>query len=242
MLVASQRPHIAAAWLVAIAAGTTVHTKRIGLLFATTVAAIASIGLLSYLTPDLFNASVADGVSTTLSERYASLSARDGLNGEALTGANPIPVLSGLLLILFRPWPFEVKESHAFFVGLEVWFLALIGLSVWWSAKRRWQLLLHSAMISQMLALAALGYYFSYMYNMGLVARQRLMCLPAVLFIYFFPLLANQNAWVRVVRRRAARRPSPLHGMATFSKPSFSAGAAPGAGRGYSPCDISTGT
>ena len=123
-------------------------------------------------------------------------------------------MLSGLLLVMFRPWPFEVEESHALLVGIEVWMFALLGFYIWKSTRKSWRLMTHPAIATQIVALILLSYYFSYMYNMGLVVRQRLMCFPAMLFIYFYPLLAKQGAVVVAKRRRIAVRP-----RATITQP-----------------------
>jgi hypothetical protein len=183
----------------------------------TAAAAVICALLLSYVAPDLFASAMSDGVSATLSERYQTLSARDAANGSSLTGGTPIPVVSGLLLVMFRPWPFEVEESHALLVGIEVWAFAAVGFYIWKSTRKRLRLLLHPAIATQIVALLLLSYYFSYMYNMGLVVRQRLMCFPAMLFIYFYPLLAKQGAIVVGKQRRRVARP----GLAYTPKPTL---------------------
>jgi hypothetical protein len=208
IVVVSQRPHIAAAWLCAIGAGTALRTRRIGVFAGMGATAVACALLLSYVAPDLFSAAMSDGVSATLSERYQSLSTRENSGGSSLTGSTPIPVVSGILLVMFRPWPFEVEESHALLVGIEVWALAAMGFYFWKSTKQPWRLLARPAIATQIAALVMLGYYFSYMYNMGLVVRQRLMCFPAMLFIYFYPLLLKQGALVVKKRRRATSHAS----------------------------------
>ena len=200
---AAVRPHIAAAWLAAIAAGAALDARRIGLFVATAGGAVVSVALVNYLAPDLFALAMGEGVSATLSDRYSSLSTNEGLNGIALAGKNPVPVLSGLTLILFRPWPFEVRDLNSLWVGMEVWTLALLGFLSWRGTKSR--LLLQPALMTHLFALAALAFYFSYMYNMGLVVRQRLMCFPAVLFLYFYPAVARQAARTAVPLRGGSR-------------------------------------
>jgi hypothetical protein len=206
-VVVLQRPHIAAAWLCAIGAGTALRTRGVSVFIGAASAAVICALLLSYVAPDLFASAMSDGVSATLNERYQNLSSSDNAGGSSLTGGAPIPVISGLQLIMFRPWPFEVEESQALFVGIEVWTLVLVGFYFWKSTRKSWRLLRHPAIATQIVALILLGYYFSYMYNMGLVVRQRLMCFPAMLFIYFYPLLARQGAAVVAKRRPASARP-----------------------------------
>jgi hypothetical protein len=206
-VVALLRPHIAVLWLGAIGAGTSLATKRVGLFLATCMAALLGLVMVSYLAPDMFASAMQDGVSTTLSDRYTTLASNNRLNGEPLTGSNPIPVLSGLMLILFRPWPQEANGFGDMLVGLEVWALAVLGFRNWKAIGARRSRLFQPVVVTNLVALLAFGFFFSYMYNMGLAVRQRLMCMPAVLFIYFYPLLIREQASSKVasVRRGPCR-------------------------------------
>jgi hypothetical protein len=206
VVVAFLRPHIAVVWLGAIGAGKTLETKRFSLFLATCMAALLGLVMISYLAPEMFASAMKDGVSTTLSDRYSTLSSNDRLNGEALTGSNPIPILSGLTLILFRPWPFEVNEISELLVGLEVWVLAILGFLNWKAIGARRLLLFQPVVVTNLVALLAFGFFFSYMYNMGLAVRQRLMCLPALLFLYLYPLLVRQRLGARAACSRPTQR------------------------------------
>jgi hypothetical protein len=193
LLVMAMRPHIAMAWLLAIAAGNLLHTKRFGLLFASTVGVVVSISLLSILRPQTFEEMVADGATAALSNRYDTLSNLDDAGRAPIFGGKPIPIVSGLALILFRPWPTEAQTADAFLAGLEVWVLVAFGLLNWTMARGKRHLLLHPGLVTQFVLLLLLGFFFSYMYNMGLAVRHRLMCFPAVLAIYTWPLLARHH-------------------------------------------------
>jgi len=196
LVTALLRPHIAAALLVAIMAGAMVDRKRIGLFVISITGVMASIVFLGTLTPQLFENAARDGLTTTLADRYDTLSIDDRIGGTNLNGNTPIPVLSGLVLILFRPWPAEVHALASLLVGLEMWGLAAFGLFQWTHTRRRLRLLMRPAIVTHIVALLLLGFYFSYMYNMGLVVRQRVMCFPAILTIYTWPLLARQRVGV----------------------------------------------
>jgi hypothetical protein len=82
-----------------------------------------------------------------------------------------------------------------------------LGIYMWKSTRKPWRLVTHPAIATHLLALIALGYQFTYVYNMGLAVRQRLMCFPAMLFIYFYPLVAKQAAVVANRRQRITLRP-----------------------------------
>lgn len=201
LVVMMMRPHIAMAWLLAIGAGVMLHTRRFGLLFATAAGAVMSIWLLSVLRPATFEEALSDGATTALSNQYEELSSLD-MGRAPISGSSPIPVVSGLALILFRPWPTETQTVDAFFAGLEVWTLAALGLFGWVVARDRRRLCLHPGLVTNIVLLLLMGFYFSYMYNMGLAVRQRLMCFPAVLAIYVWPLLTRYQSSIALTRRQ----------------------------------------
>jgi hypothetical protein len=209
LTIAILRPHIAAIWLVAVSAGAMIQAKRFGTFAASIAAGGVLLAMLNAYAPTVMEDAMGAGVSTTLADRYSTLSSNDNLNGVALTGNNPLPIISGLTLILFRPWPFEATNVTELLVGFEVWVLAVLGFLCWKRAHVSWRVLMHPAVATQITALLALGFFFSYMYNMGLVVRQRLMCFPAVLFLYFYPLLAKQSAWRNAVHNRRMLNRSP---------------------------------
>jgi hypothetical protein len=141
-----------------------------------------------------------------LAQRYDDLSNNDAVGGAAIAGGTPIPFVSGLMLILIRPWPTEVQQMEAFLAGIEVWLLAAFGMLNWWIARGRVRWRVSVGLVTHVVALLLMGYFFSYMYNMGLAVRQRLMCFPAVLTIYTWPLLARQQAIKTLLDRRMGLR------------------------------------
>lgn len=187
------RPHIGLAWLAAIGAGTMLHTKRYGLLVVGVLGAVTSLGLLKELRPEMFQQVVSGNVTETLSDFYNDNSSHFS-GGSTLEGGNPTPVVSGLTLILFRPWPTEVGGIGEFLAGLEVWVLAAFGLLNWASTRHRRRLLMRPGIVTHVILLLLMGFFFTYLYNMGIVVRQRLMCIPAVIAIYSWPLLVRQQA------------------------------------------------
>lgn len=207
------RPHIAVVWLAAVAAGALVSTKRVGLLFVSGVGMVAGVALLCAIVPTLFDRAMTEGVSSTLSERYDDLSNNENLGDSQLTGGTPIPPFTGLGLIMFRPWPTEVRRFDAVLAGAEVWCMAGVGMLVWWRARRRARWRPPLALVTHVVLLLLMGILFSYMYNMGLVVRQRLMCFPALLTLYFWPLLETQSA------RRGARVFRPVARRARWAPP-----------------------
>ena len=186
------RPHIGLAWLSAVCAGTLFHTKRYSLLLVAVVGVVLSLWLLSGLRPDMFQRVANGSVTETLSEFYNDNSSHFS-GGSTLEGGTLIPVVSGLTLILFRPWPTEVEGIGELFASIEVWVLAAYGLWNWARTRHKQRIIASPGIITHLILLILMGFFFTYMYNMGIVVRQRLMCMPAVLAIYSWPLLAAQE-------------------------------------------------
>jgi hypothetical protein len=160
------------------------------------------------MAPNLFERAVGDSVTATLSD-YHDDNCDYFYGGSTLT-SKPIPLVSGLELILFRPWPTEVQRVDAFLAGLEVWAMAAFGLLNWTRGYGKIRFRAQLGLLTHVIVLLLLGFFFSYMYNMGLVVRQRLMCFPALLAIYTWPLLVERkpiktglNRYVGSTMRRA---------------------------------------
>ena len=181
------RPHIAVIWIVTINLLTTWRSRKLGLFLLTSGGALASLFLLKLAAPILFESATGEGVTNTLSVRYEYLTTNSDLASSHFLEKDPIPVLTGVLLILFRPWPWEVRQFNELLAGIEVWWLASLGLWSWFRVPDKLTHLKHPCVISLLLSLAMFGFFFSYMYNMGLVVRQRLMVFPAVWLLYSWP-------------------------------------------------------
>ena len=194
------RPHIALIWIVAINLLATWRSKKIGLFVLTSAGALASLFLLKLAAPVLFEAATGEGVASTLGGRYEHLTTNSDLASSHFLDKDPTPILTGVLLILFRPWPWEVRQISEFLAGVEVWWLASLGLWSWVRVPNKLSHLKHPCIISMLVCLAMLGFFFSYMYNMGLVVRQRLMVFPAVWLLYSWPAIFYRPHLKRSVR------------------------------------------
>ena len=188
------RPHIAIIWMVSINLMSTLRSRRYGLFLMTGGGALASLLLLQIVAPEMFNAATSGGVSSSLGERYEQFSTNDNLTSSHFVGKEPVPVWTGLLLILFRPWPTEVGSGAELLAGVEVWILAVIGAWGWYQVRGKFQQFMHPSVLVMVFGLLFFGLFFSYMYNMGLMVRQRLMALPAVLYFYAWPYVCMQKA------------------------------------------------
>ena len=155
--------------------------------------------LLKQAAPVLFEAATGQGVTSTLGGRYEYLTNNSDLASRHFVNTNPTPVLTGVVLILFRPWPWEVVQFGELLAGAEVWWLAFLGFWGWFRVPDKMAQMKHPSVISLLVCLAFFGFFFTYMYNMGLVVRQRLMAFPAVWFLYSWPAVCGSSQSVRAV-------------------------------------------
>lgn len=202
------RPHIAIIWMVSINLMSTLRSRRYGLFFLTGGGAVVSLLLLQIIAPDMFSSS-SGGAASSLGQQYEQFSENDNLVSSHFIGQDPVPVWTGVLLILFRPWPTEVGSAGEMLAGIEVWILAIIGGWGWYNVRGKFRQLTHPSVLVMIFGVLFFGYIFSYMYNMGLAVRQRLMVFPAVLYLYAWPYVCAQRVRVRTAqsKRVSARRP-----------------------------------
>lgn len=197
-VVAVLRPHIALLWCLSIFGVGVLRTKR----FSTAIVAIALLvvgfTLVQRLVPELIATVSSDGVNGSLDSRYEKLTNSEKYASRHFSVTSPTPVLTGLSLIMFRPWPTEALTLAELFAGLEVWCLASFGAYNWCRARHRLSSLLDWDMMAMLMVLVLFGFFFTYMYNMGLVVRQRLMVFPALLYIYAKPLLDSNGKTVNL--------------------------------------------
>ena len=182
------RPHITIAYLFALAVGYSISRRQIGMLLVSALGIVVAVAMLRTMAPVMFERFVTDGIRSTLDEKFGELSQGDGSVITYFYGT-PIPVISGYLLINFRPFPWEVHNITTFAPGVEVWLISAAGFLGWLHSPHKRKLFLSAYVITILAALFALSFYFSYMYNMGLMVRQRLMVFPILIPLAVLPTL-----------------------------------------------------
>lgn len=122
----------------------------------------------------------------TAREQLDETTRRSGKSGSTFTGYSPHHpvgfVLSGVT-VLFRPFPFEVRNVQALVTSLEgLVLLALVVLSLRRLARLPRELLRRPYVAFAVVYTFAFVYAFSSLENFGILARQRVQLLP-VLFV-----------------------------------------------------------
>ena len=187
------RPHIVMAYLGGLAVGVTVKQKKFSFALAMFGGIFAAISMLRVMAPVFFETVAAAGLSNTLSERFMDLS-NDGGSAITYSRGAPIPLISGIILLGLRPFPWEANDLTTLAAGAEIWVMAGIAAFGWYRLNQRWNLATSAFVMTLIMSFLALSLYFTYIYNMGLMVRQRVMVFPAMLTIAVLPSAFMANA------------------------------------------------
>ena len=103
----------------------------------------------------------------------------------------PIPVVSGAVNAFFRPFIWRPHKLTALLSSLEIWTISLGILFLWGRmTKREWKLMVRDPVIQvSILVLIPFSFLFTYFPNEGLISRQRLQLIPALLVLFSTPIL-----------------------------------------------------
>ena len=202
------RPHIVMAYLGALAVGVAIKQRKISFALAMFGGIFAAVSMLKIMAPVFFETVAAAGLSNTLSERFMDLS-NDGGSAITYSRGAPIPLLSGIILLALRPFPWESSDPTTLAAGAEIWVLAAIAISGWYRLNMRWKHATSAFVMTLIAAFLALSLYFTYIYNMGLMVRQRVMVFPTMLTIAVLPSAIFANRHVAATRQRIQSMTSP---------------------------------
>lgn len=207
------RPHMAFAWLIAIGAVTMFSRGR--RLYA--LIALAALPLLFAKMESLaqYDLSTLDKTMETLRIHGESLRR---MGGAVQTGPQ-IPVISGLLATFFRPFIWESRSVFMAVCALEIWTVTITTIRGWLGLVRaeRNFLLRTPAVRVALFAVLIVSVLFSYLPNDGLLARQRVQIVPALMILMIMPLGAR--SYLRNMRRIASAGPPPDSRVPRFAHP-----------------------
>ncbi len=177
------RPHIIAAWLAAYVASRWLSfTSPMRAIIGMVLIVATFWGLLivsDYVMPGISDKVKDVGVVKTL-DKMSTMSQ----GGSAIYRARtPIPVLDGLLFVFFEPNPLMWGNLSYAIVGVETWMITLAIAYSWLNARDRVKLILDRRMMLCVVSIVLVGFYLGYMYNLGLMVRQRLQIMPALVLL-----------------------------------------------------------
>jgi len=127
LVVALLRPHIALAWILALSVGVMVKRKSLGTLGIVSCGVICVLFAAHAYRPGLVSSAINGDILERMGDFHAK---RAEIGGSAIkyAGGKPIPVCSGLILLTFRPLPFEVSNLNSLAACLEISLLTLLAM------------------------------------------------------------------------------------------------------------------
>ncbi len=200
------RPHIMTGWVTAVF---TVNFLRRGKL-AYALILLFALPLLLISTQRLTGANLdVDSVMEATESRYKLMSQIKGGSDIDYGDEGPIPVASGLVSIFFRPLPWELRSVRLLFAIIETWTITLLTIGIWlkMNKEERRELFRFPEIQAALIALAWGSFLLSYFPNTGLLMRQRVQMVPALLILAFTPIL--HHAWVKERLKVSQRRRKP---------------------------------
>ncbi|MFH1117962.1 MAG: hypothetical protein V1792_28915 [Pseudomonadota bacterium] len=202
------RPHIIIGWFLAVIGVNLLRRGRAPLALLSmivlplAVTAISSVAKIE--TPSVENAlDRAYGQAKILSER-------SGGSTIHYEEGRPILFVSGFASLFFRPYPWRVRHLGLLLSCLETWSMTLLMLWVWLSMPpRKWGHFFKMPHVKlALLACVYFSLFFTFLANEGLLARQRVQAVPALLILSMIPILYIRAAKTveKGLRMRSALR------------------------------------
>jgi len=210
------RPHIMAGWVAGILAVSFFSKGKIKYGLVNLVA----IPLLLMGVQQVTGASMElDSAFETALSHYQTLSTiKEGSHIE-YGSSGPIFFISGFLAIFCRPLPWEIHSLRFAFAVVETWTLTLCIIWAWLSGtgqQNRFLLTLPETQAA-LIALIWGAILIAYFPNTGLIIRQRVQMIPAILLLAFLPVLYRdslrykqwlQNVWFRSLTQEVPELPA----------------------------------
>jgi hypothetical protein len=127
----------------------------------------------------------------TAQEQFHEVTRRSGESGSTFTGYspnNPVGFILAGVTVLFRPFPFEVRNAQAILASLEgLVLLGLVVMSLRRLVRLPVELLRRPHVAFAVVYSFAFIYAFSSIVNFGILARQRSQLLPALFVVLCIP-------------------------------------------------------
>lgn len=190
------RPHIAAAWIGGMTIGRLQPTKSpikavlAGLSF--TFVGVAAIYAVEIAKPGFISQVDDQGLTGSMNASYQK---RMHIGDTAIFRQdNPVPFVTGLMLVLFAPPPQFWGAPFWLLLGVESFCLTMMLGRSWFFLRVRWRVLLHNPfVVGAIYVILFLAFYLSYTYNMGLAMRQKIQVVPALLVLICAPVFESLN-------------------------------------------------
>jgi hypothetical protein len=202
------RPHIITGWVLAVIGvhmlmrGRAKGALLILIFLPLAITAISSVARIE-------NPSVTSGLDRAY-QQAELLSKRHGGSTIHYEEGRPILFVSGFESLFFRPYPWRVRHLGLLLSCVETWAMTLLMIWVWLTMPPH-QLRLFLKMPHVRLAILAcifFSLFFTFLANEGLMVRQRVQAVPALLILALLPILYRraQQTWQQSVPSFLAAR------------------------------------
>jgi len=190
LVMAVLRPHVCAVWLGSCGSVSFFQRgQRVYALLLLAVLPFVEAGLYKTAGVELSApTSVVEGLARRQSAQLGS-----GAGGSKIEYGEEgaIFFVSGFASIFFRPFPWEIRSLRVFISSVETWAVTILLLLGWlrMSPLERRLALKTPAIQAAILVCIVFSIFFTYLPNEGLMVRQRVQMIPALLVLSFFPIL-----------------------------------------------------
>jgi len=201
------RPHIIAGWALAVLGVNLLLKRRAPLALAMLIVLPLAITAMSSVA-GIEEPTAAGGLDRAY-QQAAILSSRSGGSTIHYEGGRPILFVSGFESLFFRPYPWRVHSLGLLLACVETWTMTLLMIWVWLKMPpQQWRFFLKMPHVRlAILACLFFSLFFSFLANEGLLARQRVQAVPALMILAIIPVLYTraQQTWLRTVPGFASR-------------------------------------
>jgi hypothetical protein len=204
------RPHICAVWLGACGSVAFFQRgQRIYALLLLLALPFVEGGLERTVGIEL--SSPTSAVEKLASQQKVQLEAGAGGSKIGYGSEGAIFFLSGFTSIFFRPFPWEIRSLRVLISSAETWAVTILLIYGWLRLTpfERKLALKTPAIQAAILVCMVFSVFFTYLPNEGLMVRQRVQMIPALLVLSFFPLflrdfIADKSRHLNLRSRRKA--------------------------------------
>jgi hypothetical protein len=184
------RPHVCAVWLGSCASVTFFQRgQRVYALLFLAALPLVESGL--YRTVGVELSAPTTAIDQLARRQSAQLAGEAGKSKIEYGEEGAIFFVSGFTSIFFRPFPWEIRSFRILISSLETWTVTLLMLFGWlrMNSFERGLAVRMPALQAAVLVCLVFSVFFTYLPNEGLMVRQRVQMIPALLVLSFFPLL-----------------------------------------------------
>ncbi|MBI4965612.1 MAG: hypothetical protein HY913_20210 [Desulfomonile tiedjei] len=193
VVMAVLRPHVCAVWLGSCASVSFFQRgQRVYAVILLMALPFVEAGLHKAVGVEL--SSPTSAIDRLARQQSAQLAGEAGSSKIEYGGEGAIFFVSGFTSIFFRPFPWEIRSFRILISSMETWTVTLLMIFGWlrMTPFERRLAIRTPAIQAAVLVCLVFSIFFTYLPNEGLMVRQRVQMIPALLVLSFFPLFLRE--------------------------------------------------